>query len=215
MRRPLSQRLPEPGGMSPGRAGREFADEAREGAADRRDGGREGGESSRADSRTESLSSGAFDDSLRVASYLTGLGGRLGPGTLGEEARRRMRDLAPGVLLARYGRGGPSDELLEEARRGVADPRGPDARAQGPPRPPPPGTLPLAGGDLASFAGVHHVQIVDPTPCPPGHLTIVCAWRHNSRASGADWGPGRWERMPGLPRPLLVLPRDVWAGHML
>ena len=52
-----------------------------------------------------------------------------------DENARRMRDLAPGVLLARYGRGGPSDELLEEARRGVADPRGPDARAQGPPRP--------------------------------------------------------------------------------
>jgi hypothetical protein len=52
-----------------------------------------------------------------------------------DENARRTRDLAPGVLLARYGRGGPSDELLEEARRGVADPRGPDARAQGPPRP--------------------------------------------------------------------------------
>jgi hypothetical protein len=52
-----------------------------------------------------------------------------------DENARRMRDLAPEVLLARYGRGGPSDELLEDARRGVADPRGPDARAQGPPRP--------------------------------------------------------------------------------
>ena len=52
-----------------------------------------------------------------------------------DENARRMRDLALEVLLARYGRGGPSDELLEEARRGVADPRGPDARAQGPPRP--------------------------------------------------------------------------------
>jgi hypothetical protein len=50
---------------------------------------------------------------------------------------------------------------------GAGSPRGPDSRARGHPRPPPPGTLTMAGG-LASFAGVHHARIVDPTPCPPG-----------------------------------------------
>ncbi len=46
-----------------------------------------------------------------------------------------MRDLAPEVLLARYGRGGPSDELVEEARGGVADRHGPECNAQAPPSP--------------------------------------------------------------------------------
>ena len=94
-----------------------------------------------------------------------------------DENARRMRDLAPEVLLARYGRGGPSAELLEEARRGVADPARagltPVPRVPRPHSLHPVATLPRAGGDLASFAGVHHAQIVDPTTCPPGHLTIV------------------------------------------
>ncbi len=53
-----------------------------------------------------------------------------------DDHARRIRDLVPRALRARYGRGGPSDELPEEARRGVADPRGPESRVQGPPRHP-------------------------------------------------------------------------------
>ena len=52
-----------------------------------------------------------------------------------DENVRRMRDLAPEVLLARYGLGGPGAEMMEEVRGGVADRRGPDSRAQAPPRP--------------------------------------------------------------------------------
>jgi len=53
-----------------------------------------------------------------------------------DENVRRMRDLAPEVLLARFGPGGPSSELLEEARAGLVDPWGPDSWSQAPPRPP-------------------------------------------------------------------------------
>ena len=53
-----------------------------------------------------------------------------------DENVRRMRDLAPEVLLARFGPGGLSSELMEEARAGLSDPWGPDAWAQAPPRAP-------------------------------------------------------------------------------
>jgi hypothetical protein len=53
-----------------------------------------------------------------------------------DENVRRMRDLAPEVLLARYGPGESGGELLDEARAGVADPWGPDSFAQAPPPPP-------------------------------------------------------------------------------
>ena len=60
-----------------------------------------------------------------------------------------MRDLAPVVLIARYGHGGLIEELLEE-----------------PPAPLPPGMVTMAEGGLASF---------DPIACHPGHLTTICA----------------------------------------
>ena len=41
-----------------------------------------------------------------------------------------MRDLAPAVLLARYGSGGPRTTVTEEAREGVADRVGWESRSQ-------------------------------------------------------------------------------------
>ena len=90
-----------------------------------------------------------------------------------DENARRMRDLAPWVLLARYGRGDRATSFWRRLDGGWQTRAGLTPVPRVPPAPTPPGTLPRAGGDLASFAGVHHAQIVDPTTCPPGHLTIV------------------------------------------
>ena len=47
-----------------------------------------------------------------------------------DENDLKMRDMAPAVLLARYGPGGPRPTVMEEAREGVADRVGWESRSQ-------------------------------------------------------------------------------------
>ena len=65
----------------------------------------------------------------------------------------RMRDLAPAVLLARYGPGGPRPTVMEEAREGVAGRGGWESRSQAAPRSSVGGRAPVARRRRAPVRG--------------------------------------------------------------
>ena len=77
-----------------------------------------------------------------------------------------MRDLAPEVLLARYGRGGPDPEVMEAARAGVAYRYGPESRDQAAPRSRPSRCassarrrIPIRGGAPSADSRTNHMSL--------------------------------------------------------